>query len=171
MRAQQLRLQRHQVAVARGEVDQRLDADPLLAQRREGDAAHAHPRHRAVADVDAVDARRFQQRRALQHLVRVDAARRIDLDADDELARANLARQRRAVVDGRLDGGLPASLRRPGAASADVTTATPLRSWRGRTLRIAAICAGVVPQQPPMIATPASAKRRAYSAKYSGVDT
>jgi hypothetical protein len=33
------------------------------------------------------------------------------------------------------------------------------------------MCSGVVPQQPPMIDTPASAKRRAYSAKYAGVET
>jgi hypothetical protein len=35
---------------------------------------------------------------------------------------------------------------------------------------IAATWAGVVPQQPPIRRTPASTKRRAYSAKYSGVE-
>ncbi len=43
---------------------------------------------------------------------------------------------------------------------------------RGRTVRsasrIARMCAGVVPQHPPITRTPACAKRRAYSAKYSG---
>ena len=84
----------HQIAIARRKVDQRFDPDALLAQRRKRDAAHAHASHRAVADVDTIDARALQQRRALEHLVRVDAARWIDFDADDELARANFARKR-----------------------------------------------------------------------------
>ncbi len=37
-----------------------------------------------------------------------------------------------------------------------------------KALAIAAVCAGVVPQQPPIIVTPAARKKRVYSAKYSG---
>ena len=36
--------------------------------------------------------------------------------------------------------------------------------------RIAWVCAGVVPQQPPMIRTPSSTARAAKSAKYSGLE-
>src|SRR5207302_6256066 len=98
MRPERFRLEGHQVAIARGEMDQRLHSDALLAQRGEGDAAHAYAGHRAVADVDAVDPGRFQQPRALEHLVRVDSTWRIDFDADHKLARADLARQRRRLV-------------------------------------------------------------------------
>src|SRR5438105_4137279 len=51
-------------------------------------------------------------------------------------------------------------------ATVAATDALPLRPSADR---IAAMCDGVVPQQPPMIEAPASANRRAYSAKYSGV--
>ena len=34
--------------------------------------------------------------------------------------------------------------------------------------RISLMCSGVVPQQPPMIFTPAHSRRRAYCAMYSG---
>src|ERR1051325_6695537 len=86
MGAEQLRLQRHQIAVARGEVDQRLDAHTLFGQRGEGDTSHAHAGHRAIADVDAIRASGLDQRRAFEHLGRVEAARRVDFDADAALA-------------------------------------------------------------------------------------
>ena len=93
MCADEIGLNGHEVAIARREVDQRLHSYALLAQRGEGDAAHPHTRHRAVADVDAVDAGLFEQRRSLQHLGRVGATWRVDLDADDEFSGAYLARQ------------------------------------------------------------------------------
>ena len=72
-------------------------------------------------------------------------------------ARSLQARGELASAGG--SGGLLSS----GRWRATSVTLTELRADppRGSAARIAAICAGVVPQQPPMIATPASAKRRA----------
>ena len=50
--------------------------------------------HGAVADVQAVDARVFEQLRALQHGLGVEAARWVDFDGDDEAAGRQLLPQR-----------------------------------------------------------------------------
>ena len=42
------------------------------------------------------------------------------------------------------------------------------RRARSSAAPIAAVCSGVVPQQPPTMRTPSEAARRAKSAKYSG---
>jgi len=65
------------------------DAHPLVTPR-----VRNHLAKMFGADVHAIDAGLFQQRRALQHLGRIDAAGWVDLDADDELPRTNLAGQR-----------------------------------------------------------------------------
>ena len=84
MRAEQIGLDRHQVAVARREVDDRLEVQPLQNQPRQRQAAHAHARHRAIGDVDELDALALQVRRAIQNLLRIQPLRRVKLRADDE---------------------------------------------------------------------------------------
>ena len=116
--------------------------------------AHADARERRVGDVDAVDAAlRHQRARASMTLAGVDAARRIDLDADHELL-AQLAQQQR--------GSSAASAARPAPAPARARAprrraraSRPGRCDASRS-RIARMCAGVVPQQPPTIRTPSS---------------
>ena len=56
MSAEQLRFERHQIAIARREVDDALEIEIVLDAERHGERAHAHARHGAVADVDDVDA-------------------------------------------------------------------------------------------------------------------
>jgi hypothetical protein len=87
---------RHQVAIARGEVDH-----VSMPMRCSASAANAMQlmRTRAIglSQCRCWSARFFQQGGALQHPGRVEAARRIDLDADDKLARFDLARQLRLL--------------------------------------------------------------------------
>ena len=53
---QQIRLERHQVPVARGEVNDRLHTRPALYLRRKRQRAHPHRRHRIIAHIDAIHA-------------------------------------------------------------------------------------------------------------------
>ena len=99
-----------------------------------------------------------------QELVRTEAARGMHLDADDECP----ARELVGKLCRRLDRGL--RLERRGCDHR-----RPRRFERGvrgsasSATPIAAMCCGVVPQQPPMMAAPTSAKVAAHSAKYAGV--
>src|SRR3972149_5038792 len=61
MAAEDLRLEGHDVPVAGREVDKRLEADLVLHREGHGQAAHAHARHRRVADVHEVDAGGLEQ--------------------------------------------------------------------------------------------------------------
>ena len=160
---------RHQVAVARGEVDDRLEAERLLQQPRQREATHAHARHRAVGDVDELDAQTAQILRAVEHLARVQSLRRIQLDADDEAPGLQLAPQPGALaprrgVSARLERARDGRARR-GLGRTTGSGREVVSSNSASASRIAAMCAGVVPQQPPMTRTPASAKRRAKAAK------
>src|SRR5947209_18217725 len=49
VRAQEVRLERHGVPIARGEVDEGFETNALFDQGSEGDTVHAHARHRTVA--------------------------------------------------------------------------------------------------------------------------
>src|SRR2546430_2227152 len=86
VRGDQLRLERHQVLVAGGEVDQGVDANLLPDHERQRERAHADPRHRAVTDIDGVGARSFDELSTGDALGRIEAARWVDLHADDERA-------------------------------------------------------------------------------------
>ena len=81
MRAEQLRLERHQVPVAGREVDEALEVEVVLDAERDGQRAHPDAGHGAVADVDEVDAGRLEQPRGLDRPLDADRARRVDLDA------------------------------------------------------------------------------------------
>src|SRR2546423_5816423 len=99
--ADEFRLQRHQVFVARGEVDQGVDANLRLDHQRQRQRTHPYAGHRAVADVDRVRARCFDKLRAGDALGGVQTARRIDLHANDEFVVAQILREwgRRQLVD------------------------------------------------------------------------
>ena len=66
-------------------MDQGIDAHLGLDHQRQGEGAHADARHRAVADVDGVRAGLLDELGAGDAFRRIEAPRRIDLDADDEL--------------------------------------------------------------------------------------
>ncbi len=169
VRAQQVGLQRHEVAVARGEVDDGLQVQVVAHQAGEGEAAHAHARHRAIGDVDEADAVLLEPGSAVEYLARIESLRRIQLDTDDELPglqrvlqpclrsveRTRCARRSDdagAVLRGRFERGDPGD----GPDGEAI-----LRQESARAACIALMCAGVVPQQPPIRRTPALAKRRA----------
>jgi hypothetical protein len=85
-------------------VDDSVQTDPALDVKRQADAAHSDARHRAVADVDAVDPDLSQHRRAVDDLGGVEALRRIELDADDKFSlRQHLLERRRLDADGGFD--------------------------------------------------------------------
>src|SRR3990170_2322469 len=84
VRAEQVRLEREQVAVSRGDVEDRLQPQLLAEEDGHGERAHAHPRHRAIADVDAIDAGELQLGGASERPTRVQPPGRVNLDADDE---------------------------------------------------------------------------------------
>ena len=104
MRAEQLRLEGHQVPVARRAVDEALEVEVVLDPERDGQRAHPDPGHRRVGDVDEVDAGVAQEPGGLDRPLDPDAPRRIDLDRDDELAgveQLGQAGRRRRVAGGR----------------------------------------------------------------------
>jgi hypothetical protein len=89
--AEQHRLQPRDRSVAWREVRDRLEPDHALDRRRGDEPVHPSTRARVVVDVDDVDVARLLQRsRELEHRVRAASSRRIDLDGDNELARAEL---------------------------------------------------------------------------------
>jgi hypothetical protein len=84
--SQQVRLNRKQIAVAAGVMQNRLNAGVLLNLDAEALRAHAGRGARRVGHVDGVHAELRQQLRALDLLGAVDALGRHDLDQGDEAA-------------------------------------------------------------------------------------
>ena len=82
--SQQIRLQAEHVAVARRDLDDRLEAGLPLDERRHGDRGHPQPGHRVVGDVDRVHAGGARLPRRLDGAGGVDALRRLDLRGHDE---------------------------------------------------------------------------------------
>ena len=178
MRAQQLRLERHQVPVAGRRVDDALEVEVVLDPERDGHRAHPHPGHRGVADVDEVGARVAQQPRGVDRALDPDAPRRVDLDRDDEPARGERVGEARARPAARRRR----SSRRTRSAAPEPTSTSAARLAEPRARRAASRpcrsrrarpasprCApGVVPQQPPMIRAPASRSRGTIEPKYAG---
>ena len=179
VRAEQLRLERHEVPVAGREVDDALEVEVVLDPERDGHRAHPDAGHRRVADVDGVDAGGLEQPRGLDGPLDADRARRVDLDRDDEAA------VRGAPGAGRSAGGasgVAARRRRDrrddrrasrGRRAARSAPARRTGARASSAARIAAMCSGVVPQQPPTIAAPAATNRGVTSARYvraRGVD-
>src|SRR5262245_26274465 len=78
-----------------------LDAYLLFDDQRDGQRAHARLRARAVGHVDRVDAGFFQGSHAFDHLRRVAAFGRNDLDAGDELIAGDLSGEARTFGEGR----------------------------------------------------------------------
>ena len=169
MRPEQLRLERHQVPVARRAVDEALEVEVVLDPERDGHRAHPDPGHRRVGDVDDVDARVAQEPGGLDRALDPDAPRRVDLDRDHESAGLEQLGQpgrRRRVVG---VGGPPRRSNRSGdrvRASAVGRSAQRRVGDGSSAARIAAMCSGVVPQQPPTIRAPASSIRGVTSPKY-----
>ena len=98
VRTDEVGLQAHEGSVARGVVNNRLDAHAQLNLHAEGEGAHAHARHGAVGHIDGVGANALGILGAFNLLLRRKCTRWIHLHADDELAGAQLAQQRRGLV-------------------------------------------------------------------------
>ena len=174
--AEQLRLEGHQVPVARRAVDEALEVEVVLDPERHRQGAHPDPGHRRVGDVDEVDAGVAQEPGGLDRPLDPDAPRRVDLDRDDEPAgveQLGQAGRRRRVV-----GGRPRRASGPRAGSAVEARSASLDGRRGgaavaavasSAARIAAMCSGVVPQQPPTIRAPAASRRGVTVPKYSAL--
>jgi len=79
------------VAVTAGVVQNGLDSDLLLHQQAERLIAHARRGARAVRDIDAVHANRFQEARAFDLTASIGTSRRNNLHHGDELAVGDLA--------------------------------------------------------------------------------
>ena len=158
--AEQVRLHAQQVPVAAGVMEDGLD--PRLPGQEEGQGHRAHPGAGAgaVGDVDADDALVGEHPGRLQRLGGVGAARRDDLDADDEFPVLEPPPELGAVPDGRRFDPRPLALGRRR------TETTGRRGGRrARTAPLMALMwAGVVPQHPPMSFTPARMNLLAYSA-------
>src|SRR5207248_6038702 len=75
VRADQFRLQCHEVLVARGEVDQRVDANLLPDHDGQRECTHANAGHGAVPDVDGIRAGIFGELRAGDALRGIETAR------------------------------------------------------------------------------------------------
>ena len=117
MGAEQLRFERHQVSVARREVDQALEIEIVLDREGHGHAAHPDTRHGRVADVDDVDAGGLEQTGGLHRALDSNGPRRIDLDRDDESDRTPGPRRGgSAAMDPSPSDGRPGSRgsRQPG---------------------------------------------------------
>ena len=158
--AQQLRLERHEVPVAGRDVDDALEVEVVLDPERHGERAHPHPGHRRVADVDDVDAGVLEHAGRLDRALDADGARRVDLDRDDVAAvRRGPARAATVAAAASVAAATSARIEVVGAARAPLPAPRRHRSAPTRAsiaARIAAMCSGVVPQQPPTIAAPAS---------------
>ena len=175
MGAEQLRFEGHQVPVAGRAVDEALEVEVVLDPERDGQGAHPHPRHRRVGDVDEVDAGVAQEAGGLDRPLDPDAPGRVDLDRDDEPAGLEELRPGAsgggavaAVAGDAVHEGRGRSRAGPvsidaGAAAGEAASAT------SSAARIAAMCSGVVPQQPPTIRAPAASRRGVTVPKYSAL--
>ena len=173
VRAQQLGLERHEVPVAGRRVDDALEVEVVLDPERDGHRAHPDPRHRRVADVDDVGAGVAQQPRGLERALDPDAPRRVDLDREHEppvgervgeprsgaAARRSSAASANAVRGARARASESRRVGRRSAAGARAARRASAVPSASSAARIAAMCAGVVPQQPPTIRAPASSSR------------
>ena len=72
MRAEQLRLERHQVPVAGREVDEALEVEVVLDPERDGHRAHPDPGHRRVLNVAQVGAGVAEEARGVDRALDAD---------------------------------------------------------------------------------------------------
>ena len=98
MRAQQIRLDAEQIPIAARVVQQRFDPGLLLDEHRQRQRADARARALAVGNADEIDAADLQPARAVDDLIGLVAARRHDLDRDDERAASKQVRKARFVL-------------------------------------------------------------------------
>ncbi len=162
MRAEQDRLEPGDRRVARRQVRDRLDAGVRARSRRRHDPAHARARARVVVHVDELRLARLADRmRRRDQRLGIRAERRIELHGDDE-------RPRRRAGAAAASARSTAGTRRDRLALAHEERARRC-AFSSTAARIAAICAGVVPQQPPMMPRRARAPAPRTRAKYSGV--
>ena len=85
--AEHIGLDPHQVPVATGEVHRHVEARRVAHQDRRREHGHPHAAEGTVVDVHDLDAAFLEELGALHQLLDVVAARRIQLDGDEELAR------------------------------------------------------------------------------------
>ena len=160
--ADEVAFQRYQVAVARHAVDYRLRAHLLRLSMTAIAIALMCVRAMGLSPTFRQSTPASFSSFAPSRIgLGVQASRRVDFDGDDEATGRQLLAQR-------------LRLRSRRAAPLSMTTGRDRRAsrrrctvadWPESAWFIAAMCSGVVPQQPPTIDAPASTKRNAYSAE------
>src|SRR5712691_10407701 len=83
---QEFRLEGHQVAVSRGEVNDGLHAQVILNQASQAHTTHAYTSHGAVSDVDTISPGLLHHHCAFEYLGGVQTFGWVKLYADNKLA-------------------------------------------------------------------------------------
>src|SRR5437762_9170708 len=104
-------------------MDEALEIEIVLDPERDRHAAHPDAGHRAVADVDEIDAGRLEETSRFDRPLDADRARWVDLDGDHPAAIGELAKEpcRRRCLPHGLAGDLERRGSRPGVATDDGT--------------------------------------------------
>ena len=131
--------------------------DLALDRRRGHERVHPRARHRVVVDVDEADLAGVLRACAATLEHRLERCRPCGGSSSTETTHSPLA-ERRAASARLLALGSPSASGE--LALARRRAARAARGPRRPRARIAAICAGVVPQQPPMIRAPSSTRLR-----------
>ena len=167
--AEELRFERHQVAVARREVDEALEVEVVLDAEGDRQRAHADTRHgESLMLTRSTPASCSSRAASIVRSMRTERGGSISTLTTNCFASSRLAR--------RVGGGGSAAepLWRSAIGERGVPPTSVLARARGHAQRTRArrasatssawrmwrMCSGVVPQQPPMIRAPASRKRR-----------
>ena len=111
---EQVGLDAHEVPVSTGEVHVDVEPGRLANEERRGEDRHPHAPERAVVDIDDLHSALFEELGALDQLLDGVAARRVELDRDDELPRLELALERRRGAPGHEPGRFADSRRAHG---------------------------------------------------------
>ena len=98
MCAKHVRLQGQKIAVAAADVEQHLHPGFTLHEDGRGQILHSHRSSRSIGGVDHVDSCCLQQARSFDAWGRIEAERRIDLDADHELPGGHLRGELTALL-------------------------------------------------------------------------
>ena len=162
VRAEQLRLEGHEVPVAGREVDEALEVQVVLDAERDGQRAHPDPGHRRVADVDRSTPAAWSSRAAsIVRSMRIERGGSISTEIDEPAVRERPRQPGRAVArsgpvvgvaDGRRSrraGPARSGRPRPRAASARRDrSGVERRAHRGDVLRRRPAAATDDPRRP-----------------------
>ena len=155
MGSQQVALDTQQIPPTCREVQGGFHADLTLDDIADRPGRHAHARHGTIGHIDHIRAGFLEQGSPGNEFMGGETARRVHFGGNDKFP----FRQFLGQLGRRFAFGDFRSLR---LLQYEWRTCAPQPGGLAASaLRMAAICSGVVPQQPPMILAPASQKARA----------